>query len=92
MTVGPSAKAAAMERMGYSSIIEAARSAGTSTPAQSRESGGDIAHPLAAFLALVRDGEIRAHLQQGVEEARPQGVEEQALNGHLRAGGDQGGH
>ena len=51
----PSAKAAATARIGYSSIIDGARSGGTSTPFSARVARGDVADRLAAVLALVRD-------------------------------------
>jgi hypothetical protein len=74
------AKAAATARIGYSSIIEGARS------------GGDVGDGLAALVAQIGHREVRTHLAQGVQEADAQGVQQHALDRHLRAWGDQRGH
>ncbi len=80
MVVWPSAKAAATARMGYSSIIDGARPGGTSTPRKRRVPRGDVADPLAALLALVRDGEVGAHLAQRLEQPGAQRIEQHALD------------
>ena len=89
ITVAPSAKAAATARIGYSSIIEGARSAGTSTPVSGEWRAVTSPTLLAALLALVGDGQVRAHLAQGLEQAGAQRIEQHALDRHLRARGDQ---
>jgi hypothetical protein len=72
MTVVPRAQDAATARIGYSSIIEGARPAGTSTPlsddpALTRQVGDRL-----AALALVGSGrEVGAHLAQVSGRGRP---------------------
>ena len=58
--------------------------------AKGRMPGRDVSDLLAARVATVRDGQVRAHLAQGVEKACAQRVEHHALHRHLRTGGDQG--
>ena len=70
MRVVPSAKAAATARIGYSSIIDGARSAGTSTPLQRAGAHAQVGDILAAFVALLQDLDRRAHLAQASRTGR----------------------
>ena len=54
-----------------------------------RMPGGDVADLLAPGHAAVRDGQVRAHLAPGLEQAGAQRVEHDALDRDLRPGDDQ---
>jgi hypothetical protein len=58
MMVSPSAKAAATDRTGYSSIIDGARSAGTVTPLSVGRAHAQVGHILAAGIARVQHFDI----------------------------------
>ena len=68
--VVPSAQAAATARIGYSSIIVGARSAGTSTPVRALEPDAEVGDRLAASIAPVQEGDVGAHLDAGSRRGR----------------------
>ncbi len=47
--------------------------------------GGDIADRLAALVAHIMHGQVRAHFTQGVEQAGAQWIQQHAFDGDLRA-------
>ena len=91
ISVSPSAKAAATASIGYSSIIDGARAAGTVTPLSRLALHADVADLLAADRAAVVDGDVGAHLDQRLDEAGARRVEEDVLDGHVGALDDQRG-
>ena len=83
--VVPLAQDAATARIGYSSIMRGARSAGTSTPASGPAS---ISIQLAGSAADVDDvplAQVRAHLDEGLQQAGAQRVDADALQAQRRA-------
>ncbi len=66
----PRAKAAATARIGYSSIIDGARSGGTSTPVERLVAHAQIGDRLAAVLALVQALDVGPHLERASRGAR----------------------
>ena len=92
ITVLPSAKAAATARMGYSSIMEGARSAGTSTPfsCEWRTIRSPISSP--PLMRRLVMSMSRAHLQQGLDQADAAGIEQDGGQRDLRARHDQRRH
>ena len=78
--VSPSAKAASTARTGYSSIMLGARSGGTRTPFSRRVARADVGDRLAAFLALVLEGDIGAHFLQRDVEAGARRIDQHALD------------
>ena len=68
--VEPEAKAAATARIGYSSIIEGARAAGTSTAMKRARAHPQVRDLLAAFETLVERLDMGAHLLQRLRGAR----------------------
>ena len=90
ITVAPSAVAASTARIGYSSIIDAARSGGTSMPVSGRESHGQVGDRLAALLAPVGEADVGAHLDQGLVEAGARRVQPDRRQTDLGALDQQG--
>ena len=72
MCVAPSAQAAATARIGYSSIMVGARSAGTVTPFSAAALDAQIGDRLAAHFAAVLEHDVRAHFLQGRIKPGPQ--------------------
>ncbi len=91
MTVRPRANAAATARIGYSSIIEGARSAGTSTPVRVDALTVDVGDRLAALdrARLVEAEDPRPFRSSVVEQAGAQRVHHHVADGQLRSGYDQ---
>ena len=85
ITVAPSAVAASAARIGYSSIIDGARSAGTSMPLQLAEAHAQVGDRLAPLLAPPLEPEVGAHLDQRRVDPGPRRVEPDAGQQHLRA-------
>ncbi len=55
--------------MGYSSIIDGARSAGTATPLEYGRARANIGNGLAPFFARIEEGDVRFHLLKRRVEA-----------------------
>ena len=89
--VAPEAKAAATARIGYSSIIEGARAAGTSTPRSGRCAHPQVRHVLAALERGSRISICGAHLPQRREEPGAQRVHHHAFDHDVRSRHDQRG-
>ena len=92
MTVVPSAKLAATASTGYSSIIEGARAAGTSTPrsADARTRKSAISSPTSLRASSVSI--VGAHLAQGGDQPGAQRIGHDVGQDHLRARHQQGRH
>ena len=91
MRVEPEANAAATDRIGYSSIIEGARAAGTSTPLSVPARTLKSATFLAALDAFVERLDMRPHLLQRLEELSPERVHHHPLNDDVGPRNDQSG-
>ena len=91
MRVVPSAQDAATARMGYSSIMVGARSAGTSTPFSAAALDAEIGHRLAADLAFVLEGDVGAHVAQRLVEAGAQRIDADILDRDVAARPDRRG-
>ncbi len=50
----------------------------------------NVGHRLAALLAAVLEGDVAAHLDDGLVEADARRIDQHILNGYVRAGTDQG--
>ena len=80
MRVSPSAKAARHASIGYSSIIDGARSGGTRMPLQRARPDAKIADQLAALVTAVQHLDVGAHVEQGLDEAVAGRVEQHILD------------
>ena len=83
------AQAAATARIGYSSIIDGARSGGMSAPLQRAGADTQIGDRLAALDALVLERDIGAHLVEAREQPGARRVEPDIRDRHLGARHDQ---
>ena len=92
MRVMPSAKAAATARIGYSSIMVGARSAGTSTPLRPPRPDPQVGDVLTALVALLQHLDRGAHLAQRREQPRAQRIGHHAIEDDFGARHDQRGH
>ena len=81
----PSANAAATARIGYSSIMVGARSAGTSTPFSAPALHPQIGDVLAALVALLEHLDRRAHLPQRRQQAGAQRIDHHAFEDRPRS-------
>ena len=91
MRVSPWAKAETAASIGYSSIIDGARSAGTRTPFKRGSAHADIGDRLAAFLTLVQKCNVAAHLLKCRVEAGARRIDEDTFDRDVGAGNDQRG-
>ena len=89
MRVVPAAKAAATARIGYSSIIEGARAAGTSTPPSSLARTRRSATSSPPSTRRSRISMSRAHLEQRRQQPGAQRVHHHALDDDVGARNDQ---
>ena len=92
MRVTPSANAAATARIGYSSIIDGARSAGTSTPFSAERAHAQIGDLLAAVVARRHRLDPGAHLAQRRQQSGAQRIGHHRFENQIGAGHDQSRH
>ena len=89
MRVSPCAKAETAASIGYSSIIDGARSAGTRTPFKAGGADANIGDRLAALLTLVQKRDVAAHLLKCRVEPGARRIDQYAFDRDVGARNDE---